>query len=287
MNARGGHAQRQVRETMIAAGGYWRPLAAAARLLEELGELSELDSAEAGPEELAGELADLWIITAALGDQFLAELAEPGSAGAAAAPGPGIEALVAAAGPIARIVNHYDGPKVPRAGAPMPTLHGSVEAFQSELAALAAARGVDLAAAVAAKLARIHERGDIERFGRDGFDPSAAAVLGVAERIDLPPRLWGAPQRRAGYSGERYAREIAGPLTMFAKAARAERLEGFLVEGPEPPGAAGRSAWLRALVARIDPLGVPRRFELAGAALTASLAGPPRGPAFALVAPLA
>ena len=42
MEPRGGAGQQLVRATMIAAGGYWRPLAAVARLLEELAELSEL-----------------------------------------------------------------------------------------------------------------------------------------------------------------------------------------------------------------------------------------------------
>ncbi len=64
---------------MLAAGGYWRPLAAVARLLEELGELSELlfvgDEPAGG---IAGELADLWIITTALADQFLDRGGRPG-----------------------------------------------------------------------------------------------------------------------------------------------------------------------------------------------------------------
>jgi hypothetical protein len=280
----GGSAQRRVRETMIAAGGYWRPLAAVARLLEELGELAELLSTEPGspdPAAVAGELADLWIITAALGDQFLAELPEPGAG--AAGPDPSFEALVTAAGPIARVVNHYDGPKVPRAGTAMPSLHGAVEDFQATLGSLAAARDVELGAAVGAKLEHLRERGDIERFGRDGFDPSTAAVLARVERRALPPRLWGAPDPAPGADGESCARTIAGSLTMFAKAARAERLEGFVVEGPDPPGLAGRTAWLRTLVARFDQQGAPRGFELAGEPLTAALAGPTRGPALALI----
>ncbi len=184
-------------------------------------------------------------------------------------------------------MNHYDGPKVPRAGTAMPTLHGAVAEFQATLASLALVRGVDLAAAVRTKLEHLRERGDIERFGRDGFDPSAAAILGRVARADLPPRLWGAPEPRPGEDGDAHAREIAAPLAMFAKAARAERLEGFLVAGPEPPGVAGRTAWLRALVARFDADGVPRRFEIAGEPLTAALAGPLHGPALALIAPFA
>jgi len=255
---------------MLAAGGYWRPLAAVARLLEELGELDELgDGAGA---DLAGELADLWIITTALADQFLAAVAEPGAAGDSGATGSAGELLVAA-GLLARVVNHYDGPKVPRAGAQMPSLHGAVADFQAALAALAAARGVNLAPAVEAKLDEIHRRGDIERFGRDGFDPSTAAVLGhlPAPSGSLPARLWGAPDASGGSSPQERAAALLPSLEMFAKAARAESLEGYVIEGPVPAGEAGRAAWLGALIAAIDPSGSAERFELAGTVLGAEL----------------
>src|SRR3954447_2546569 len=131
--------QRLVRETMIAAGGYWRPLASVARLLEELGELSELLETSTEGEDLGGELADLWIITTALADQFLSEVEEPGTGSEATAD---LGMLLAAAGPIARVVNHYDGPKVPRTGEPMPTLQGSIAGFHMSLLAFAAARRI-------------------------------------------------------------------------------------------------------------------------------------------------
>lgn len=255
-----GESQLLVRETMLAAGGYWRPLAAVARLLEELGELSELlfvgDEPAGG---IAGELADLWIITTALADQFLTEVEDPGSGSEAEAD---FGVLVAAAGPIARVVNHYDGPKVPRHGEPMPTLQGSIAGFHMALLAFAAARHVDLAAAVAEKIEQIHARGDIERFGREGFDPSSAPVLG-ARPDGLPPRLWGAPEPLSGETPAAHAARAREPLAMFAKAARAEGLDGILLPGPP----AGGEAWLAELAAELDPAGHPARFELAGEAL--------------------
>jgi NTP pyrophosphatase (non-canonical NTP hydrolase) len=85
--------RERVRAAMRQVGGYWRPLAAVARLQEELGELAELlmtctpdieqhaaDLAERWPSELAeqcaSELADLWIISTALADQFLGAVAD-------------------------------------------------------------------------------------------------------------------------------------------------------------------------------------------------------------------
>ena len=132
---------------------------------------------------------------------------------------------------------------------------------------------MDLGAAVGAKLEEIHRRGDIERFGRDGFDPSTAAVLArlAGGSVALPARLWGAPDPSGGDSPEDRAAALLGSLRMFAKAARAERIEGYVIEGPVTAGEAGRAAWLGALVAAIDPAGSTARFELAGAALGAEL----------------
>jgi hypothetical protein len=270
---RGGESQRLVRETMVAAGGYWRPLAAVARLLEELGELLEL-LGDGPATELGGELADLWIITTALADQFLAEVPEPGS-DASDDEKPDGARLIVAAGPIARIVNHYDGPKVPRADVPMPSLTDSIAEFHRVLSALAEVLGVNLAEAVHSKLAAIHRRGDIERFARDGFDPSTAPVLtriaGSPSATALPARLWGAPELSATDSPEEWAAAISGSLEMFAKAARPERLEGYVIG--LPPGADR----LGPLVSALDPssTGAPA-FSLAGTALlaTALLAEP-------------
>lgn len=248
---------------MIAAGGYWRPLAAVARLLEELGELLEL--LEEGPAaELGGELADLWIITTALADQFLAEVPEPGTARSGSTETDGAR-LVIAAGPIARVVNHYDGPKVPREGVPMPSLRSSIAEFHRVLGALATALGVNLDDAVRSKLAAIHRRGDIERFARDGFDPSTAAVLGRLgdlPALALPARLWGAPELPASGSPGEWAAAIFASLEMFAKAARPEGLEGYVIELSPDAGQ------LAALVAALDPSSTgTAAFSLAGTTL--------------------
>jgi hypothetical protein len=147
---------------------------------------------------------------------------------------------------------------------------------------------------VAAKIEEIHRRGDVERFAelegsaRGCFDPSSAPVL---ERVaatgtrELPSRLWGAPEAIGAQTPEQRAAAVTPSLAMFAKAARAEGLEGYLLDGPRPAGLAGGGAWLGALIATIDPAGSAARFELGGAQLTATLVAAPKGGAtFALVA---
>ncbi|HLH14832.1 MAG TPA: hypothetical protein VKV16_08580 [Solirubrobacteraceae bacterium] len=285
--ARGGQLQRRVRATIAQVGGYWRPLAAAVRLLEELGELDELlDEPAREPSEHASELADLWIITTALADQFLAEVADPGldpdpASGPDPAPGPDLGPdsasgpgaavhagvggpgeqparalgdLLAAAGQIARVVNYYDGPKTPRAAHELPTLAGAVARFHRALATHARAHRIDLAAAVERKLAAIGAR-DAGRFAPASADPSTAACLAAlreraSEQLGLEParaRLWGAAPAPAS-SPEDSARELAPTLSSFARAARRERLQGYVVAGPARSPAEDGSAWARRLL---------------------------------------
>jgi NTP pyrophosphatase (non-canonical NTP hydrolase) len=238
---------------MLRAGGYWRPLAAVVRLLEELGELVELlESPEPSTEELASELADLWIITTALADQFLGAVAEPATRTGATPNGvPAGEAIVAAA-EIARVTNYYDGPKTPRSLEGFPSLRDAVPRFHEALGALAGTLEIDLAAAVAEKVQVIHER-DMTRFEQDDSDPSTAACLRLLRKAPalqgdpaLGLRLWGAPAWHGGSIREA-AVAMRPSLVSFAKAATAEDLQGYLIAGPATKGMP-QPYWLDALL---------------------------------------
>jgi hypothetical protein len=348
--------RERVRSTIGLVGGYWRPLAAVARLLEELGELAELlerghrdpgprphdpgprsggrphdsgprphdfgahahdpgaHSSEDGA-RVAFELADLWIITTALCDQFLGAVAEPDSHTLASPVGEPptaepLRALLAAAGPIARIVNHYDGPKTPRGFDGWTSLSDAVATFQRALSRVARAHDVDLAAAVHAKLDAIPLR-DGGRFRGRAHDPSTAACLerfralratapeagantsqapaaGTADRGQAGPRvaenarLWGSPAWSSGsYASNMPA--IVADLTAFTKAAPWERIDAYLLCGPSLGSPELFEDWLGrvldGLLAR-DPAGArhagaprsgpERRFVFNGLGLCAS-----------------
>jgi NTP pyrophosphatase (non-canonical NTP hydrolase) len=266
----GGATQRRVRQVMAHVGGYWPPLAAVARLLEELGELAELLGLDEPPtDELASELADVWIITAALADQFIGDVAEPGNAGepgdaggprdvSAPAPADPIARLAVVAGRIARIVNYYDGPKTPRSLDGWSPLSDEVGELHRELAAVAQARGVDLAAAVDAKLDAIPPR-DSGRFARRREDPATAASLEglrglTAPELGLDPshaRLWGAPAWSDG-SLERNVDAIAPALVSFTKAAALERLDAYVIAGPGCASLERLGEWLEQLLAALS-----------------------------------
>ena len=260
---------------MARMGGYWRPLAAVARLLEELGELAEILAspdpagvAEDG-DELASELADLWIITTALADQFLGEVAEPGlheagergeqasATSTIGAAGDPFSALVAAAGQIARIVNYYDGPKTLRSLEGWPSLNEAVAELHRELAGIARAHGVALHAAVTNKLHAITVR-DSERFAGAEHDASTAPSLEEFRLIETTPwgmqvgtaRLWGAPS----WSVQSLASNVAAivpTLSMFTRAALRERLDGYVITGPALESAELLDDWAGGVLRRL------------------------------------
>jgi NTP pyrophosphatase (non-canonical NTP hydrolase) len=260
---------------MARVGGYWRPLAAVARLLEELGELAEslaspdpASRAENG-DELASELADLWIITTALADQFLGEVAEPGlqeagergeqatATSTIGAAGDPFRALVAAAGQIARIVNYYDGPKTPRSLEGWPSLNDAVAELHRGLAGVAGAHGIALHAAVTNKLHAITVR-DSNRFASAEHDPSTAPSLEQFRLIETTPwgtqvrqaRLWSAPS----WSVQSLASNVAAivpTLTMFTRAALRERLDGYVITGPALESAELLDDWAGRVLSRL------------------------------------
>lgn len=255
-------------------GGYWRPLAGVARLLEELGELAESLAAPTGAADaLAGEMADLWIITTALADQFLGEVAEPGTlCPGGQAPHDPLGELVAAAGLIARILNHYDGPKTPRSVAGWPSLEQAVAEFDRTLAHLARAQDVDLGAAVSRKLAEIPIR-DSGRFERHERDPSTAACLDrfrLIDRVsaDFDParaRLWGSQVWFDGACSN--LETIAWTLGSFTRAAARERLDAYVIAGPPCSSAGQLEKWVGELLGELedrDPIGERALDEVLG-----------------------
>jgi hypothetical protein len=257
--------RERVRAAIGQVGGYWRPLAAVARLQEELGELAELCvSSTSHAERCASELADLWIITTALADQFLGRVAEPGSyARRPPASRDRLGGLVAAAGRIARIVNHYDGPKTPRTFDGWISLSDAVAEFHRALADSAHAHDIDLAVAVAAKLDAIPTL-DAGRFRAGEHDPSTAASLqrfrAIRAASSCPEaereRLWGSPEW-SSKSFESNVDAIVVGLSSFTKAAAWERLDGYLISGPAFTSIALLDDWLRRLLAELsdrDPM---------------------------------
>lgn len=251
--------QVRVREAIAALGGYWQPANAAIRLLEELGELAEhaLDPL-ARTDDLAGECADLWIISTAIADQFYGFVDEPQTLQAPPVDGAHqLAELVAAGGRVGRIVNHYDGPKTPRSFDSWISLEQAVAALHRHLIAYSATHGVDLLAAVERTLDR-NVAVDAGRFTSTYDARTAPSLERYAAVTALPAypfpgetRLFGAPdwldtEWRANLDA------IGRPLTTFTRAAAHEHLDGFVIAGPPNMSTGGLTRWADRLATALD-----------------------------------
>nr|WP_281274314.1 MazG nucleotide pyrophosphohydrolase domain-containing protein [Allorhizocola rhizosphaerae] len=246
--------QERLHESVRAIGGYWRPLAAVARLLEEIGELAEAMSAD--ETAICSEMADLWIISTCLASQYCIEVEDPAPlTGRVAGAAERLDELVVVAGGVARAVNYYDGPKTPRNLDGWQPLRILLPAFHRVLAGLAECRGVDLVRAVGVKLEGMVAV-DSGRFAAQ-YDPSIASSLD-AFAGSLPSgggglkRLWGAPDWDPD-SLTRHNAEVAAPhVYSFARCARHEGLDGFVVAIAGDGGADQRLAELVEWLATLD-----------------------------------
>lgn len=247
--------QAQIHVMIQRVGGYWRPINAVARVLEELAELGEqleLPSAEDTLGRISDEFADLWIISTCLGNQFNVILDSKKYARRNSDEKPvSFDRLVRDAGQIARVVNYYDGPKNPRTMVGFPTLGDAISTFQATLGTLASHHGVDLDAAVETKTAGVQIR-DRDRFSVS-YDPSTADSLHEFQivRQSTPclfskvARLWGGPEWRGDLAIEHNVDLTIPFLACFAKAARPESLDGFVLRLPDGPDTCDMSALAR------------------------------------------
>jgi len=236
--------QEHVHEAIQAVGGYWRPISGVARLLEELGELGEqleIGASEANFAHLTGELADVWIISTCIANQYNIQLdVDLPSAVITGKSSADFFALVSAAGNIARIVNYYDGPKTPRDLDKLPTLGPAIAALHVTLYRLAARYGVDLEKAIEEKVAAITKI-DIGRFQKS-YDPSTAESLVRFKEVQTSTacpfareaRMWGGPRWEARRSLSGNVESIIPYLISFTKVAARERLDGFVLAIDDP-----------------------------------------------------
>ena len=226
--------------TIQGISGYWRPISGVARLLEELGELSEhLESAKKGLYHpgLAEELADIWIISTCTANQFNIKLGDSKAIDFGGAfTGNNFHNLVSHAGRIARIVNYYDGPKNPRNFDSWPTLGPTIAALHSALYRIANEFDVALEKVIDEKISAMISLE--QRHPEKSFDPTTAESLVHFQFIRLTTAcpyaneasLWGAPIWNSSCSISQNIDSLLPYLISFTKAAVHEHLDGFVIE---------------------------------------------------------
>jgi len=236
--------QKQLARVISELGGYWPPISAVARILEELGEFAEAYSRfnlGSSDQNISEELADLWIITACIANQFCICLPEGGTEfpQSQMSLAEDMTDLFAQAGQIARAVNYYDGPKPPRSLHNWIPLAKVIKLFHRTLYSIAQNFKIDLDSTIEQKLAISSVR-DKGRFA-DSFDPSAATSLVRFEPIMRSTKctfapaahLWGSPDWIGSQSLRENVRLVLPHLIRFTKCAQTEGIDGFIINYAE------------------------------------------------------
>jgi len=197
-------------------------------------------------EALIGEIADLWIITTAIGNQFRIPLNDaPASDAATALLDENIIGdLLRQAGHLARAINYYDGPKTPRSFEGWVPLRCSIPAIHRALYQLATRHGLNVDAAIDHKLGRIPKR-DAGRFAAS-YDPITSRTLAAFDDVrrntrcpfSETARLWGSPDWEKLPMLDNILR-ILPSFTSFCRAAGHESLDGYVIALGEPSATQG------------------------------------------------
>ncbi|MFV9510053.1 hypothetical protein [Tepidibacillus sp. LV47] len=241
--------QLKVDKTVRELGGYWRPLSGLARVIEELGELSELImTSESDREKLGGELADLFVITASVGNQYCTDLDEEFSLMGypiiidevyqgiqpVTSKEEGLMKLVTRAGQIARILNHYEGDKKKKPTEKKRRLGEEIAKFNIDLIALANFNNIPLFTYVDKILDRDVVR-DKNRFDIT-HDPTTEPSLDHFRKLakgtpyESLKKVWGSYEWDETLSLEKNLQNTLPTFQRFIKVGENEGLEALVLE---------------------------------------------------------
>jgi len=243
--------RQKIRETVLALGGYWSPLSAVARVLEELGELAELLSPDRiDNDRMAAELADLFIITTCIADQYCVTVNEhtrglndsrPAVEAISGTSWPRMFYLLSErAGRLGRLVNALEGDKCPKPDEERPTIAAATASLQATLVEMFHLTGRELVASVSTALDMNIKR-DKARF-KAHWDPTTALSLERFRPLianTLCPfaqqaKVWGAPDYDEHMDVAHNISRIAPVLTRFCRIARSQALDGFVIRLTSP-----------------------------------------------------
>jgi FPC/CPF motif-containing protein YcgG len=232
-------------------GGYWRPLSALARLLEELAELAELIRLQdPNTKEVASEIADLFVISTCLANQYCAHLDEEydklgypiyiddvgEQAEVVDRSNSSLLNLVSASGQIARILNHYEGDKRKKPGEKHHSLAHAVAKFQTVLLIFARTFQLSILPAVEHVLNRSISRDKLRfNISHDPItEPSLERFKSIVNTTRCPfankAKLWGSYEWDMAKSLEDNVINSIPTLIRFVRCAEQEELDGFVFE---------------------------------------------------------
>jgi len=241
--------QQQVDQAVRSLGGYWRPLSGLARVTEELGELSEfVMQLEIDRQELGGELADLFMITASVGNQYCMDLNEEFTKmkypiivdelyqeiTPAANKEMGLMKLMSRAGQIARVLNHYEGDKKKKPTEKKRRLGEEIAKFNIDLIALANFFDIPLFTIVEQILNRdvIRDKNRFDSTHDPTTEPSVEHFYQLAKGTPYESlkKVWGSYEWDETLKLEENLQKSLFTLQRFVKVAENEGIEALVLE---------------------------------------------------------
>lgn len=242
--------QKKVDESIIILGGYWKPLSALARVIEEVGEVGELIYQESSQNEYADELSDVFIITTCLANQYCADLnIEYKNLGYTG----NIEKLrrminpnkelissfinlVNQTGKIARIINHYEGDKKKKEGEENSRLSTELARLHLILFEIAEIKGINIFERISLVLEKNlkRDKGRFDVLSDPTTNFSLKRFNNLVKKTDCifatSAKVWSAPDFNSAWSIERNLEGTCEVLKRFNKCAESEGLDGLVIE---------------------------------------------------------
>lgn len=240
--------QQLIDQSIRRLGGYWRTLSGLARVTEEVGELAELlITKEKDSNKIGGELADVFIISTCLANQFATDLTMeyekiglPTNVSEIVCSNENVSAsdlllaLMRRAGTIARLINHYDGDKPMKRSEEQLSLGSQIGHFHQELFSFASALQSTVFDHVA-KTVRKNIKRDQNRFAitYDPItEPGAMEAFKLTTLFQQGSRFWSARPWDASQTTEQNLSVTQLTVDRFKKCAHEEGLDGLILMMP-------------------------------------------------------
>ena len=226
--------QIRVHELIGSVGGYWPPLAAVVRVLEELGEV--FADADGKSADLASELADLFIIILCLANQYRIEPRIIPSSHTSIPRQHALGMLLQRCGDIARIVNALEGVKPKKDSDESLDVDAAFSKCLEALLLVFNTTGESLPSTFEKTVSTKATR-DTKRF-QERFDPTTSRVLDrfsvIRESTRCPfaakATLWGGPEWDTSASLEANVETLRPHLDRFVLVNKYKTIDGFVWE---------------------------------------------------------
>ena len=221
-------------------GGYWPPEFGLARLFEEIAELYSCIYFHKG--NLSEELADIFIISTCLANQYCSKLSINCSGIPSNEISDNLNNLVIITGEISRTISYYEGLKTPKKTDKIETIENLISKLHQIIFNICDLKKINIFQLVVKKILKANAR-DANRFSKN-YDPSNALSVSTFKIIqnNIPcvyakkSKVWGASDWNPESNVLANSLKIYPALKRFTKICSHENLDVFVIAAPDNYG---------------------------------------------------